>query len=389
MKKIKILIDARIIGGEAQGSLTYLKGLYHALWAKHEEQYELYFAGHHLNAMQEQFPMIAPSHFILLPTQNRLDLLFRVYPKIIAEGNFDFAHFQYMTPFVKNCAFIVTTHDVLFNDFSEEFGWWYRVSRNYTFKKSLLKSEIRLTVSEYSQNSIAQHYGISAKSLAITPNAVAPNFFEDYDKDAAVNYIKKKFKIENYILYTSRIEPRKNHSLLLRAFCELELSKWGIHLVFIGNNTFPHPELEAQIKALQGQDKAQFHWLKNIDDQDLLACYRAARVFTYPSKAEGFGIPPLEAAACQIPTICSNSTAMQDFEFLNEWAFEPNDFAGFKQSLLDILHNPPSPIVLKNIAQQIQQKYNWENSADILHHAIENNNRKTMQPRDVKSVAVL
>ncbi|MEM8909656.1 MAG: glycosyltransferase family 1 protein, partial [Bacteroidota bacterium] len=329
-----------------------------------------YFAGYDQAAWAKHFPEVAPHYFLLLPTQQRLALLFRVFPQLIRRYNIDYAHFQYTTPFVKNCRFIVTTHDVLFNDFPGEFSAWYRGVRNLLFKRSLLQSDIRLTVSEYSRQAIAQHYRIDPETIAISPNAVRPAFFAPYDKARAMRYIKQKFNIENYILYTSRIEPRKNHEMLLQAYLQLQLSKWGLHLVFIGNDTLQHPLLEQQIESLRGPDRQQFHWLKNIDDQDLLAFYRAARVFTYPSKAEGFGIPPLEAAACGIPTLCSNSTAMKDFDFLEEWAFSPYDQERYEQLLLKTLNHPPSKTRLQHISQHVQQNYSWATSAQRLHEEI-------------------
>ena len=305
MKKIKILVDARIIGGEAQGSVTYLLGLYHALMKRFPNSYSLYFAGHHLEAMQQQFPNIPAQQFISLPTQNRLMLLTKVYPKIIAQLQPDFVHFQYICPLIKNCRSIVTTHDVLFNDFPEEFSTWFRLSRNYLFKRSLVHSDIRLTVSDYSRKAIAQHYHLPAKSIAITPNAVRKAFFEAYDKKQAQDYIRQKYKLGPYLLYASRIETRKNQHLLLQAYLDLGLAEKGLHLVFIGNDTHQNSGLDEKLQALAPLARKHCHWLKEINDTDLLTFYRAAKVFVYPSKAEGFGIPPLEAAACRIPTLLS------------------------------------------------------------------------------------
>lgn len=382
MKKIKILVDARIIGGEAQGSVTYLIGLYQALLKQFPNRYVIYLAGHHLEAMQEQFPSIPSEQFITLPKQNRLLLLTKTYPEIIAQIKPDFAHFQYISPLVKNCKTIVTTHDVLFNDFPEEFSIWYKLSRNYLFKRSLVHSDIRLTVSDYSRKAIAQHYRLPAESIAITPNAVRKAFFEDYDKKQVQQHIQQKYQIGPYLLYVSRIEPRKNQELLLQAYLDLDLAEKGMHLVFIGNDTFQNSGLAEKLQALPPLQRKHCHWLKAIDDTDLLAFYRAAHLFVYPSKAEGFGIPPLEAAACQIPTLCSNSTAMQDFHCLSEHAFSPNSLEELKQQLTNILQAPPTAAELYYIADQIQRQYSWENSAQVLH-------REIQQKRKVKEAILV
>ena len=75
----------------------------------------------------------------------------------------------------------------------------------------------------------------------------------------------------------------------------------------------------------------------------------------YPSIEEGFGIPPLESLAAKIPTICSNTTAMEDFYFLKELQFNPlmekEIFDKIQLALLD-----------KNWSKrtiEMKEKYNW------------------------------
>jgi len=105
---------------------------------------------------------------------------------------------------------------------------------------------------------------------------------------------------------------------------------------------------------------------KDIDDGDLLQIYRAATLFVYPSKAEGFGIPPLEAAALQIPVLCSNTSAMKDFAFFGPCHFDPYDFSSFKQLLRSILENPPTTAFLAEIATIVRREYSWSHSAEKL-----------------------
>lgn len=371
MRKIKLLVDARIIGGEAQGSVTYLVGLYRALIKLYPKTYDLYFAGHHVEVMRKQFPEIVPQNFLYIAPQNRLYLMGKTYPQLIAHLQVDFAHFQYVTPFVKNCQFIVTTHDVLFNDFPEEFSTWIRLYRNYFFKRSLWQSDVRLTVSNYSRKAIAKHYKIPAESIAITPNAVRKVYFASFDKAQEQHYIRQKYQLDRFLLYVSRIEARKNQQMLLQAYLDLNLAQTGIHLVFIGNDTHQNAGLDTRLQTLPPLVKKHCHWLKNVDDTDLLAFYRAADVFVYPSKAEGFGIPPLEAAASQIPTLCSNATAMQDFDCLSERAFSPNDLDDLKFQLSCVLQKAPSAAELYYISDQIQNQYSWEASARVLHQEIQ------------------
>jgi len=369
MKKIKLLVDARNFGGEGQGSLTYLKGLYGALLRHYGDVYELYFAGYDEAAVRETFDE-EDVRFLLLKNTSRLKLWFNEFPDLLRKYDIEFAHFQYITPIKKICRYIVTTHDVLFNDFPEEFSWRYRTQRNFLFKRSLQQSDIRLTVSEYSRQKIAQHYGISKDTIRITPNAPMDDFLAPFDKEASTHFIQNKYNFNKYILYVSRLEPRKNHQALLYAWRELDLAKQGIHLVFVGNNTLNDTSLTDSFQHLTSEENAHFHWLRGLSDATLLELYRAATLFVYPSKAEGFGIPPLEAGVLGVNTICANATAMQDFNFFKNNHIPPDNLALLKTTIWLNLNLPPSQIELNNIAQLIRQKYSWKASAEVLHEEV-------------------
>ena len=90
----------------------------------------------------------------------------------------------------------------------------------------------------------------------------------------------------------------------------------GFILSLIGHKSIAVPELDDMIDKLPGNIKQFICIIHETSDEDLLAFYAAATLFIYPSKAEGFGIPPLEAAALKTPVICSNTSGMSDFSFL-------------------------------------------------------------------------
>jgi glycosyltransferase involved in cell wall biosynthesis len=214
-------------------------------------------------------------------------------------------------------------HDVLFNDFRSLFSWQYRFSRNFLFRRSIKQAALKTTVSAYSAGRISRHFDIPENQLHVIPNGISSAFGNGLSVERARDLVSEKYGIRNFILCVSRIEPRKNHLLLLDKFLELELYRQNISLVFIGHPSLQVTGLQKKIDRLTPEQKPFFHLINQVSQEDLEAFYQSCRVFVYPSGAEGFGIPPLEAAVCKVPVLCSNTTAMNDFVFLNHSLLTP------------------------------------------------------------------
>lgn len=369
-KKIKIFVDAHSFDTEYQGTQTFIEGLYSAM-IKHHPDIDVYMGAYDVSRIQKAFPQLDIGKIIPYKKRSPAILRFLIdIPDIIQKHSFDFAHFQYISPSADTrCKYIVTVHDVLFNDFSKEFSWRYRQNRNFLFSRSIHRADIKTTVSAYSKERISEYYHLDKTQLHIIPNAAALRE-NHFDKQHARQLIKEKYGIENFILYVSRIEPRKNHLLLLNKFFEMELHKQNISLVFIGKRSIKVRGLEPKIWSLTDEHKRYFRWIEQAAPDDLSMFYAACRFFVYPSKAEGFGIPPLEAAALRAPVLCSNATAMADFSFFEPYMFNPENGAEFLQKMQMMIDNPPSCAAMEKISAEIHQRYSWKKSADFLYHLI-------------------
>lgn len=356
----KIYVDAYLLNKEPQGTQTYIRELYKE-FAKQNPNYQIYFSCFKDTAIINEFSEYQNVHFLFLKQPIRVLRMFFEIPKLIKKYQFDFAHFQYVIPFfrTKNCKYIVTIHDILFNDFRQYFSKLYIFKRNFLFKYSSKKSNLLLTVSNYSKDRISKVYGIKTKNIYVVPNGVNQQYLENYNKEEVKSYIKKKFGISDYILYVSRIEPRKNQELLLESFLEL---KNDLELVFIGKETLTNTELDKIKTKLSAQQNHKIHFLEDINYQEIIYFYKAANYFIYPSLAEGFGIPPIEAGALEIPVLCCNETAMQDFTFFEPYFVSAANKALFKHRFKELLKTKNLDN-LKNVRESIQKKYTWKASA--------------------------
>jgi glycosyltransferase involved in cell wall biosynthesis len=374
-KKIKLFVDAHVFDREYQGAQTFIRELYTQLLANHADL-DIYFGACDTANISKIFPGVPKSN--ILPYKKRMISLLRYLfdiPAYIKKYRFDFAHFQYIAP--KNspgCKYVVTLHDVLFNDFRQDFSFLYRISRNLLFGNSIKRAQIKTTVSAYSKQRICSYYNIPEADVHIIQNGVSDALMQfQSSNQEAIEVVEQNFGIKNFILYTSRIEPRKNQLLLLKSYLKLELYKRGIALIFIGQESIHIPALTKLINSLSDEQKQLFYWIKQVSQPNLAAFYRACKLFVYPSKAEGFGIPPLEAAICGAPVLCSSATAMQDFTFFEHYRFDPADENDFVQKLSQMIDTAPSNAFIEKVAAQISLQYNWQNSSNKFYNLLQAN----------------
>lgn len=361
-KPLKIFVDAHCFDEGYQGSRTFIKGIYSVL--SHQKETDIYMGACDTKKLQEEFPAIPASHFFKYRTKNSLQRLSISIPSILKKNRFDFAHFQYVSPFSKPCKFIVTTHDLLFLDYQQDFPLSYRLMRNHLFKRSCQNADIRTTPSVYSQKEIYNHYHIPEEDISVIPDGVNECFFDpSINRDDAIHFIEKQYDLRNYMLYVSRIEPRKNHALLLQLFLEMQLYKRGISLVFIGEESLKNHELQKVKKQIPEDAISFFGHFRKINVQELRWFYKAARLVVYPSKAEGFGIPPLEAAAMKVPVLCANTTAMKAFDFFGDHLFDPVNSVEFSKKMNNILFENDGKDALDAISNTIRHEYSWEKSS--------------------------
>lgn len=353
---LNILVDCHVFDGSFQGTTTYLKGLYSELIKDKTKHF--FLVAFNLEKLQEVFGEHDNVTYLEFGSKNKFIRLLVDIPRLITKHKIDFAHFQYIVPPIKRCKYIVTIHDILFLDFPKYFPLSYRIKNKFLFKWSAKHSDVLLTVSDFSKKQIQKHFNLN--KVIITPNAVDAVYFEQYDTSAIKETVKQKYGLDKYWLFISRWEPRKNHYTLLKVFVENQYYN-HYSLVFIGDKAIENKEYDTYYSNLPDTIKAKIVTLNKVDFKQLLLLLRGADLSVYPSIAEGFGIPPLESLAARIPTVCSSTTAMEDFSFLKKYAFNPLDKEEIKKKIELGLKCSSEEIREMNI--QALEKYNWNIAA--------------------------
>ncbi|PCJ23218.1 MAG: glycosyl transferase [Flavobacteriales bacterium] len=365
---MNILVDAHIFDDKYQGTRTYIKGLYSAL-IPIAKDWNFFFIASDVEQLEKEFGTTSNVNYLSYKSTNKFYRLLFDLPKIIKENNIDYAHYQYISPPFGKCKNIVTIHDILFkeNRFKKFFPLKYRMLNGLLFKISAKKADVLLTVSNYSKEKINEHYNIPLKEIFVTPNAVPADF------KCSNNNIKEKYSLSKYILYVSRIEPRKNHLALLKAYRKMKLWEQGYQLVFIGIEDIVSVELDGYKEKYKLELGKNVLWLNEVDYEDLKCFYHDCELFVFPSFAEGFGIPPLEAIVMDKKVLCSNATAMKDFNFKEDMTFNPSDVEELKNKIKKALYDDNFHKIASK--EGVLLKYNWDTIADNFYKLINSKKR--------------
>lgn len=194
---------------------------------------------------------------------------------------------------------LVMMHDCILEtraDFAPSFRvrWAYRLLSTLVVRTNRV-----LTPSLASARAIEHFYGIPAALIGLVPNGVDSVF------GAAVgDVVATRGALalpDHYLLQVGARRPHKNLQVLVKMLAVLP----DRHLVVVGNvdPRFPDgvPALAAQLGVSD-----RIHHLPFVADEHLVALYRAADAFVYPSLVEGFGLPLLEAMAAGTPVVASD-----------------------------------------------------------------------------------
>ena len=374
MRPTIIFVDAHQFDYGFDGAASFIQGLYLALVRQRPGEFRILLGCADPDKVLASFE--GDQHFeaISYGTISRARRLLYQIPKTIASARPDLAHFQYFTPLVKTCPWVVTIHDVLFNDFPQYFPPGYATIRNVMFPISAHRADLLTTVSNYSKERISTWYRIPYSSIEVVPNGVRRNRAGDALLPLACAEVAALISLpDGYFLCVSRFEPRKNQATVLQAYVDSGLWRRNIELVFVGVRTLSSSDFDATLAQVPTGVRGKIRFLEGLSFIDLERLYANATAAIYPSLAEGFGMPPLEAAVAGTPSLCAYNTAMIDFTPLSPYLFDSKDKGKLNNLLQDIVNRPEyHHAQAASIAHEVAMRYSWDAAAQHFGQLIDN-----------------
>ena len=361
MPRPRIGVDFHVFDGKFQGSRSHLIGIFGELTRLCPE-FDFFFFLEKTDALGELPGFEGPNvKRVFMPHGGPLKRLGWFLPNLRRLHCIDLLHTQYVIPLLPARGNAVTIHDVLFEPFPEFFGRLFVLRSRVMMRWSARATDLLFTVSEYSRDEIALRYGADAGAISVLHNAVDRSVF--FPGNAGEDLVRARGLTPGaYLLTVGRIEPRKNHAGLLRAYARLPGTPPP--LVIVGQRDFGYGEFEAAMADLPPGREVRV--LDDVCDRTLPALYRHAQVFVYPSFAEGFGMPPLEAMASGVPVITTRSTAIPEVVGEAGILVPPCDVEALQIALERLLGNPALRAELATAGLARAECFTWRRSAEVL-----------------------
>lgn len=260
-----------------------------------------------------------------------------------------------------------------------------------------------IAVSEATKNDLRLRVGVGSDKVSLVYEGVDKTVFKKLSNDVLSTILSKhKLHKNKYFLFVGTIQPRKNLERLIRGFGKfLELTQGskvtkvadesseskesgfnvdealdvtkvtkvaeqsqesGFKLVIVGGNGWKSEGIYKLPKELGVEDRVSF--LGRVPDQELVGLYNGATALAYPSLFEGFGLPIIEAFACQCPVITSDTSSMPEIAGKAGLLVDPYNIEAISKAMSLLSSNDllRSSLIKKGILRS--KSFDWKDAAE-------------------------
>lgn len=237
---------------------------------------------------------------------------------------------------------VATVHDLSVFDVPWAFPRLRARGERLTVTQALRRADVVIAVSNFTAERVQSRFG---REAVVIPLAAGPDMRPPSPAD--VDAVRSRFGLSPpFVLHVGTVEPRKDVATL-GAACQAA----AVPLVLAGAT--PDPALVPR----------QARCLGYVRRADLAALYGSATVVAYPSRYEGFGLPPLEAMACAAPVVASGVASLPEVLGPGAEIVPPGDVGRLTRALRELLADPERRRTLAATGRQVAGRFSWAATA--------------------------
>src|SRR4051812_37907450 len=364
---LHIVIDARRIRDFGIG--TYIRSLVHALGALDTQNHYTLVTGAADARLLAGLPENFRSAVYARNDHSFLDhLAFPIYLRGLAP---DLVHIPLnRVPILMVKPYVVPIHDMANLFFDEEHGNFRMQLRRFRFRRGLTRANRVIAVSDATRRDVENLMRVPPARIRRVYNAPDPGFrVADVASDAEQQHrIMERYQINYpFLLYAGNIRRHKNVPRLVEAFAVVrdQLQSHPVYkdlrLVIIGDTISQYPAVRQTVIKSRVEHVVRF--LGFVPFETLRCFYEMAAAFVFPSRYEGFGLPPLEAMACGAPVVASNVSSLPEVVGDAAILVNPENVFDIARGIRDVLLDEELRQKMIRRGKEQASRFSWEQTA--------------------------
>jgi len=270
----------------------------------------------------------------------------------------------HIIPFFSPLKTITTIHDVGFRRFPHLYSGIELKYHNFGLYQAIKKASKIITISEFSKNEMIELCDVDPEKIKVVYQGFNSKEYRPINDKEEIDKVRHKYKLpEKYLLFIGRLNFKKNIPNLLKAFKKISMNEEfkDIKLVLVGQPETGYETITKEIHDQNIRDKViELGW---TESRDMPYIMNGAQVFVFPSKYEGFGIPPLEAMSCHIPVTAANVASIPEVVGNAALLFNPDSPDDMAEKISELLKNNALREKLVELGKNRVKKFSWSKCA--------------------------
>jgi len=267
---------------------------------------------------------------------------------------------HYVLPMRLPCPSVVTVHDVIHLT-APEYRGLPRLYARFMIGRAVRAASRVITVSHASEREILRLFPGAQPKLEVVANGVEEHFHPRPPSEAAA-FAAEAFGIDGpFLLFVGNPKGHKNLDLLLEGFIRLARRYPSLSLLAVGGDERQRRALARRTQRLGIAGRARLSG--PIDRAALALLYAGASCFVFPSRHEGFGLPPLEAMACGTPVASSSSASLPEVLGPAAAYFSPESVDSLVEAICRVLDDAALRERLVRLGLERARGFSWDDAA--------------------------
>jgi len=265
----------------------------------------------------------------------------------------------------KSAAYIVTLHGIVYMARPDLIDPSIFQKRSAWLNKMTRRADYFISVSETTKKEFLAYFGfVDPERVRVIPLGIG-NEFKVLDAQRVSEALLHRFNLTRpYILYVGGLEPRKNIRGIIQGFSHLSGKYPELDLILVGSQCGRPRKILDLIAKLKLQRRIKILDYISQEEDGLPILYNGAELFVFPSFAEGWTSPPLEAMACGTPVVTSNVSSLPETVGDAAMMIDPNYPEAIGEAMDRLLCDSELRRSLRHRGLQHTAQYSWKRCAE-------------------------